>query len=238
MDNEPVNKSERRLKPIYKILLAAMGLMTACCIALVAWYSYDMSTPKGQATATAIAAKLAVTRAEQTAIAVMTVTEAAKPTNTVPPTDTPIPTKTLPPTGTALPTSTSTPTNTPIPSSTPNLAPPFSEIAENYNRMTDAQWEAYAELLRGALALDWEGTIREVDKGEIFGGYKVIIDAGRDTFVPEVYIDDVPEALALSLNKGARVRFSGVINYASNTFGLTIQFDGDTVTITTVDSTR
>jgi hypothetical protein len=126
-------------------------------------------------------------------------------------------------------------TDKPASTSTPNIAPSFSEIAENYNSMTDAQWEKYAAPIAGAYAKDWEGTVTEVDVGEIMGGYSISIDAGRDSFLSEVNIGDVSEELALSLNKGQRVRFSGTIDYASNILGLTIVLNGDTIEITPLD---
>lgn len=110
-------------------------------------------------------------------------------------------------------------------------APSFTEIAENYNAMTDAQWEQYAKPLKGKRAVDWEGTVEEVDVGEISGTYSIYIDAGRNTFVPEVVINNVPADVGLSLNKGQRIRFSGDIVWADNSIGLNIRLDGQTATV-------
>ena len=116
------------------------------------------------------------------------------------------------------------------PSPTPNLAPPLAEMFENYNEMTDAQWEKYSDTLTGTYIDSWEGVVRKVDAGEVFGGYSIFIDMdGRSS--PGVYIGDAPEEMALSLNKDQKIVFSGDISLASNSFGLTLHLDAETVTI-------
>lgn len=110
-------------------------------------------------------------------------------------------------------------------------APPFAEIVDNYNDMTDAQWEAYADTLRGTYIDEWEGVVTDVDAGEVFGGYSIFIDTGEDSFLSEIYVSDAPEEMALSVDKDQRVVFSGVVSLASNSIGLALYLDADTVMI-------
>lgn len=125
---------------------------------------------------------------------------------------------------------------TPAPTSTPNLAPAFEVFVENYEVMTDAQWEKFAAEVEGAFIDQWEGVVEQVDKGEILGGYTIFIDVGRDTALSEVAVSNAPEELALSLNKGQAIVFSGPIKSASNSFGMTIYLDGETVVILPIEN--
>jgi hypothetical protein len=103
-------------------------------------------------------------------------------------------------------------------------------MVENYNEMTDAQWEMYANTIEGAYIDRWEGVVRDVDAGEIFGGYDIYIDMDEGSS-PSIYIGDVSEEMALSINKDQKVVVSGMIGLASNSFGLTLHLDAETVTI-------
>lgn len=101
--------------------------------------------------------------------------------------------------------------------------------------MTEAQWKAYADTLRGTWAQDWEGTVNDVTKGSLFSRYDVFIDAGRPSFGSDVFIGDVPEDVALALNKGARVRFSGTLDFVSDFLGFSVHLDGQTTTFTVIE---
>lgn len=109
-------------------------------------------------------------------------------------------------------------------STTREPAPPFSEILANYREMTDAQWNAYGESLVGKRATGWEGTITEVDEGEVVGNFTVFVRVDGAEMLEDVYID-VPESTAMALRKDQRIEFSGDITTASNAFGLTIRID-------------
>ncbi|MFW5943566.1 MAG: hypothetical protein ACOC9X_06165 [bacterium] len=120
--------------------------------------------------------------------------------------------------------------STPAPTPTPPLAPPFATFRQNYDTMTDAQWEAFEETVRGARVEGWEGVIDDVDTGEIMGGYTIEVRMEEGTSFSPVSID-VPEDVALSLNREQRIRFSGRIRYASNDFLLSIAIEDAQVTV-------
>lgn len=131
---------------------------------------------------------------------------------------------------TPTPSATPAPTSTPAPSPTAPLAPPFATFQQNYETMTDAQWEAFAASVRDARVDGWEGIVDDVDKGEFLGGYTIEVRMEEDNWRSPVAID-APEDIALSLNKEQRIRFSGRIRYASNDFLLLIRIENAQVTI-------
>lgn len=133
---------------------------------------------------------------------------------------------------TATSSATPGPTSTPAPSPTVPLAPPFTTFQQNYDTMTDAQWEAFAASVEGARVDGWEGIVDDVDKGEIMGGYTIEVRMEEDSSRSPIAID-APEDIALSINKEQRIRFSGRIRYASNDFLLTIRIED--AQVTTID---
>jgi len=104
-----------------KFIAIGVGLLALLCLGLFVFGLYLANTPEGKATAAAEAAIRQETRAEETAVAVAAVTEAAQPTDTAVPTGTPAPTDTATPidTPTPEPTSTPIPTNAPTATATP-----------------------------------------------------------------------------------------------------------------------
>jgi hypothetical protein len=121
----------------------------------------------------------------------------------------------------ARPTDQPLPTDTPAPTSTPSLAPAFETFIENYETMTDAQWENFADGVAGTYIHEWHGRVSNVDAHELLGGYTAQVDVGRRS-ISEVSID-VSEDVALALNKDQEIVFSGTVDYVSNSFGLTIK---------------
>ena len=101
------------------------------------------------------------------------------------------------------------------------LAPPIEEILATVEGMTDAQRNNYNDQLKGNIVENWTGTIIDVDEGEIFGGFTVYVDMVEDTFGSEVHIK-VTEEVALSLNKGQKIIFSGEIKSVSDIMGTTV----------------
>ena len=111
--------------------------------------------------------------------------------------------------------------STPVPGATQAPAPDFAVFLKNYEEMTDAQWENFEETVVGSQIPGWEGDVTQVDKGEILETYTVVVDMPGEGLGSEVFIS-IDEETALSIPKDAKVRFSGQISSASNSFGLVI----------------
>jgi hypothetical protein len=113
---------------------------------------------------------------------------------------------------TPRPTATRKPTLTPYP-----LAPSAQEIFDSVKNMTDAQRNKYMESLENSRVEDWQGTVRDVDESEIFGGFSIEVDtqSNNNDRIPEIQIE-VSEDVALSVNKGDKIAFSGVIKGLSD----------------------
>ena len=115
------------------------------------------------------------------------------------------------------PTEAPTPTNTPAP-----IAPPYEEIRSEVESMTEAQWKAYLPALEGNLVVGWTGWVVEVDVKR--GGryeLQVDMDSPDDTFSfsPQDVYFDIPEEIALELDLGEEVTFSGIIASATEFLG-------------------
>jgi hypothetical protein len=120
------------------------------------------------------------------------------------------PASTVEPTATSEPTATMTPVPT---------VPPFAEIEAQVEAMTEAQWKAYLQGLKGQRIENWTGWIVDVDKG-LTGKYTAWIDmdepgalSSQDVYCP------VSEDVAMALMKGAKVIFSGTIERTSELLG-------------------
>jgi hypothetical protein len=124
----------------------------------------------------------------------------------------------------------STPTLQPttIPPTLQPLAPSIQEIFAQTENMTDAQRNQYNESIKGARVENWTGTILDVDEGEILGGFTIYIDMLSENFGAEVHID-VPKEIALSLNKGQTITFSGDIQSVSDILGITVFIENATI---------
>lgn len=108
------------------------------------------------------------------------------------------------------------------------LAPSIQEILATAEGMTDAQRNQYSESLKGNRVEGWRGTIDDVDEGEIFGGFTIYIDMVTENFGAEVHID-VSKEVALSLNKGQEIVFSGNIKSVSDILGITVFIENATI---------
>lgn len=106
-------------------------------------------------------------------------------------------------------------------------APGFLEIKDNYETMTEAQWENFADETKGAYVDGWSGTVQEVD--QTLGKYNVTIE--YDTY-PELrfYIPDYPKEDALALERDQEVSVSGTVSLVSAAFGYSIHLENATIT--------
>lgn len=99
---------------------------------------------------------------------------------------------------------------TPVPQAEP--APPLAEIAAKKEKSTDAQWDAYAESLKGKAISGWTGTVQSVDEKVFSDDFRMIVDTPDP--VPGYAFDlwvDVPKSDALNISKDAKVAVSGTI---------------------------
>ena len=94
----------------------------------------------------------------------------------------------------------------------------FFEIRDNMlsDAMTEAQYNAYLNSLNGSW-IRWSGYIEEVNE-KTFGGYEVWIDMDEpsEMFSVQDIMFDIPDSIALLLNKDQRVTFEGEIDSAMN----------------------
>jgi hypothetical protein len=104
---------------------------------------------------------------------------------------------------------------TAVPTEVP-LAPPIAEIAANKKKMTDAQWDAYAETLKGRAVKGLSGKVQSVDTKVFSDDYRMIVDLPDPVpgYAFDLYVD-VAKADALNINKDASVAVSGTIKLVS-----------------------
>lgn len=95
----------------------------------------------------------------------------------------------------------------------------FFEVRDYMLSKTEAQWKAYARKLAGR-EIEWSGWVEDVNE-KFFGGYELWIDMDPPSALLSVtdIKFDIPDRLALSLEKDQRVRFRGRIKRASNILG-------------------
>jgi len=108
-------------------------------------------------------------------------------------------------------------------------APSMEEILDTVDGMTDAQRNNYTESLMGKFVENWEGEINDVDEREALGGFSVYVEMDRSNLSSEVHIK-VSEEVALSLNKGQNIIFSGEISNVSDILGTTVFIENATIT--------
>lgn len=106
------------------------------------------------------------------------------------------------------------------------LAPSITEILDTVEGMTDAQRNSYIEGITGNRVEGWRGTVMEVEAGEIIRDFTVVVDMVESTFGSDVYIG-VPEDVALSLNIGDEIVFSGDIESVLDLLGSTTVYIED-----------
>lgn len=111
----------------------------------------------------------------------------------------------------------------PAPTIAPRIAPLYPTLAAEYSRMTEVQQDRYLESLVGANVVKWEALVEEVSKS--FGEYVVFADAGRPTAGSDVAIWGLSEEIAINLNIGDRIVFSGQIANISTFLGLTVRIE-------------
>ena len=107
-------------------------------------------------------------------------------------------------------------------------APPIEDILTSVEGMTDAQRNKYNESIQGSRVDGWQGTVSEVNEGEVFGGFTVYVDMVDNYLGAEVFID-VTEDIALSLNLGQEIEFSGDIKTVSDILGTTVFIENATI---------
>lgn len=115
------------------------------------------------------------------------------------------------------PESTSSPKPTALPAPT---LPPYAEITENVQSMTEIQWKKYLDGLDGHRIENWTGWVTEVDVS-LSDKYTVWIDMdppGTLLSTQDVYIP-VPESVAFELEKGMKVTFSGDVDTITELLG-------------------
>ncbi len=112
----------------------------------------------------------------------------------------------------------STDTPQPTPTLIP-LAPPFEKIESAVKSMTEAQWKAFLPTLDGMLIENWIGWVTDVD---VLSGdrYELWVSVGPPELFSStnVYIP-IPEEIALEIQKGQKVTFSGIIDHVSEFIG-------------------
>lgn len=109
-----------------------------------------------------------------------------------------------------------------------STAPSIEEILTSVEGMTDAQRNKYNESIQGSRVDGWQGVVSEVNEGEVFGGFTVYVDMVDNNLGAEVFID-VTEDIALSLNLGQEIEFSGDIKTVSDILGTTVFIENATI---------
>jgi len=105
-------------------------------------------------------------------------------------------------------------TVSPVPRSTAG-APAYTEIADSFATMTDAQWDAYAAGLVGTRVDRWAGEV--VDVTHMANTYRVNVDMDTDGIFDVSFNVDADTGLAL--DRGVTIMFSGTIVHARRLFG-------------------
>lgn len=165
-------------------------------------------------------------RATSTARAIAQLTDRARPSLTsAPPTEPQemqaegVPAESVPTQGPVR--ATEVPTQPPAPTPTPRpIAPSFLEIRVNVQSMTEAQWKAYLPTLDGYAVVNWTGWVEDVNV-KFGGGYELWIDMDPPSEAMSIYdvVFDIPDDIALQLNRDQQVTFSGTIDHISELFG-------------------
>lgn len=107
----------------------------------------------------------------------------------------------------------------------------YSEIENNYEKMTDVQFENYMDSIINKKVV-WSGHIEEVKEQMTNDKYKVWIDVDSTDAImstQEVYLQNIPKNVAIKLNKGKIIKFKAEIVNISDF--MTAQVTLDNVTI-------
>lgn len=94
-----------------------------------------------------------------------------------------------------------------------NPAPPLSEMVSQKKALTDAQWDAYADTLKGKGIVGWTGTVKSVDQKPFSDLFVMVVDVVEPTGAASAFDlnVEVAKADALKINKGQAVTVSGNI---------------------------
>lgn len=190
--------AKKRSHLVRNLALLAVGLVVCMCVGLIGLSRIVADDPAVQATGTSRSAT-------RTHDAGLRLTPSATPLPS--PSETP-----LPPTGTTVPTPTNTagPSPTPIETSTPQaLGLSLSEFVVRYESLTDLQREGFIAELPGK-TVDWTGKVYDVDDRGIF------IDMPGSIWNGYTVLTDVPEDIALTINRDSRIRFTATIDHTAN----------------------
>lgn len=128
-------------------------------------------------------------------------------------TATPLPT--AGPTGTPAPTAIPAPTDTPVPTEDIRLGLSLAGFFQKYDAMTDLQKKNYLPTVQGK-SVTWSGRVIDV-----LGDGKVVVDIAGG-LLDSVELEDLSTDVAATINKGATVKFTGVIDKVIDLLGLHI----------------
>lgn len=112
-------------------------------------------------------------------------------------------------------------TSTPEITATPRpIAPPYSEIAEKVQTMTEAQWKAYLPTLAGNSVISWTGWVSNVNV-KSGGRYELLVDmdSPEELFSTSDVHFDIPDDIALEFEIDQIVVFSGTIDHVMELLG-------------------
>lgn len=105
------------------------------------------------------------------------------------------------------------------PAPAPTLVP-FEELRATVAGMTEAQWKAWLPTLRGSQVEGWQGWVADVDQ-KLSGRYELWVDMdppGEALSTVDLYLD-IPDDLALTLNKKQPVAITGTVESVSEFLG-------------------
>lgn len=98
----------------------------------------------------------------------------------------------------------------------------FEEIKKSYLTMTDIQFEAYIESLKGK-TVEWEGRVRDINEGMI-GGYSISVymNSNNDIVSLEIPSNHPHISKLNSIQKGSIIKFQGEISHTFTLLGLRV----------------
>lgn len=146
-----------------------------------------------------------------------------------PPTAVQAPAKLAAERGSPKPTATATPKPVDTATPLPPLAPSMSEMLAAREAQTDVQFDGYQDQLKGQRVAQWSGEVTDVVKrGLLTERYMAYVDVLPDNFGDEVHLE-LPAELAMTLQKGQIITFSGTIDNTIEFGGLTVFVDEATI---------
>lgn len=220
--------AQKRSRLLRNVGIGIVAVSLCACLTLFGLFRLMDADPAVQATRTARANGTA------TQVAFLLLPSATftplPPTGTTTPTATQTKTQTVTPTlrpetataaaqqsataASQTPTGTATSTDTPQPTPTATevsraLGLSLTEFVVKYEGLTDLQRDDFIAALPGK-TVDWTGKVYDVDKRGIF------IDMPGSIWNGMTVLTDVPPDIAITINKGSRIRFKGTIDHTVN----------------------